>query len=66
MTYPAKARLDGMYYCRACSHATPKDDWQKHDKPLKGVWVCPYCGTLQLLEISNDLNTPEAVEVEKT
>ncbi len=50
-----KYESDERFYCRACRHAEPREDW----KPIKlanaPFSICPYCGAIIDLSIANKI-----------
>ncbi len=45
-----KFEHDTMYYCRACGHAAPKDEWER---ALPNYRKCPHCGGIFDISITN-------------
>lgn len=53
---PKKFSHETMYRCLACGTATLKTEWKAYKD---GLSLCPNCGTVQDLSISNE-NPPAA------
>ena len=53
------------YYCRACGKAPEKDKWKRMRMDLGiRIWLCPHCGGLFALDVSNVIPPDEPVRDE--